>query len=190
MIKEIINLDTCNADTLSKSEMAFLILSDLSTTYSFMGEHPTKKEADKLAYEAKRILGYINIACEYVSNVKQDLKQASVNIDNLLDMAKVDNLSMNRSFKVAEPKASSFNLTTEEFTRTNDDFMQYVYERVEKALKENGEYMELQYKYVEAQNNNNNELANEIKNTMEARAEELCYIRGFNDAMQHIINSN
>lgn len=57
------------------------------------------------------------------------------------------------------------------------DFMQYVYARIEKALTENKEYMELE---------SNKEAEPE---EIQARAEELCYIQGFNDAIKMILNS-
>lgn len=71
----------------------------------------------------------------------------------------------------------------------NKDFMQYVYTRIEKALSENAEYMELQSKNVEAMLNHEDKLANNIADEMEAKAEELCYMKGFNDALQLMLNS-
>lgn len=66
----------------------------------------------------------------------------------------------------------------------NKDFMQYVYVRCDKALMESEEYVELQNKCLEAVKDNNDKLANDISDHMEAKAEELCYLQGFNDAMQ------
>ncbi len=64
------------------------------------------------------------------------------------------------------------------------DFMEYVHARIEKALTENSEYVRLQHECVEAQKNKDTELANDINERMESIAEELCYLKGFNDAMQ------
>lgn len=66
----------------------------------------------------------------------------------------------------------------------NNDFMQYVYARIEKALIENEEYMKLQRECAEAKKNKLDELANDISDEMETKAEELCYIKGFNDAIE------
>lgn len=63
------------------------------------------------------------------------------------------------------------------------DFMQYVYVRIEKALTENIEYTELLSKCVEAQHNKDVKLESDISDQMEAKAEELCYLKGFNDAI-------
>lgn len=56
----------------------------------------------------------------------------------------------------------------------NKDFMQYVYTRCEKALTENIEYMAL-------------EREGKDQDAIQAKAEGLCYIQGFNDAMQLIM---
>lgn len=68
------------------------------------------------------------------------------------------------------------------------DFMQYVYARIEKALTENTEYMELQSKCVEAMKNHEDKLANDISDQMESLSEELCFLQGYNDAMRMILN--
>lgn len=65
----------------------------------------------------------------------------------------------------------------------NKDFIGYVYARTEEALTENEEYKDLLSKCVEAQKNKDVELAGKISDQMEAKAEELCYIKGFNDAI-------
>ncbi len=70
----------------------------------------------------------------------------------------------------------------------NKDFMQYVYARTEKALVQNSKYMKLQSKYCEAKKSNNDKLASDISDQMEAMAEELCYLQGFNDALRLVIN--
>lgn len=69
------------------------------------------------------------------------------------------------------------------------DFMQYVYARIEKALTENVEYTELLNKCAEAQQDKNQALYSDLSDQMEAKAEELCYMKGFNDAMQMMLNS-
>lgn len=49
--------------------------------------------------------------------------------------------------------------------------------------------MELQGLCVEAQQGNNQALYTDLSDQMESKAEELYYIKGFNDAMQLMINS-
>lgn len=65
----------------------------------------------------------------------------------------------------------------------NKDFIQYVYERCECALTENVEYMEMQSKAVDAENAGDKVLYLELTDNMGRRAEELCYIKGFQDAL-------
>lgn len=60
----------------------------------------------------------------------------------------------------------------------NKDFLQYAYKRCENALTENDEYMALE----------RDEAAD--PEAVQAKAEELCYIKGFNDAIQLILNSS
>lgn len=67
--------------------------------------------------------------------------------------------------------------------------MQYVYVRIEKALVENAEYKELQSKCVDAQMDNNHALYEDLSVQIECKAEELCYMKGFNDAMQMMLSS-
>lgn len=88
MIEDIIELDNCNSETLRKSEKALLVLCDLFDRYSYPGEHPTKQEADKLSHETERILEYINIASDYVSEIKNDLKKIGADLDVLFDKVK------------------------------------------------------------------------------------------------------
>jgi|GEM_PF-1724335 len=73
----------------------------------------------------------------------------------------------------------------------DNDFMQYVYARIEKALTENVEYVELQSKCAEAGSDImlQNKEYEDITCQMEARAEELCYMQGYNDAIRMILNS-
>jgi hypothetical protein len=70
----------------------------------------------------------------------------------------------------------------------NDDFMQYVYVRIEKALTENKEYMELQKKCSEAMKNDDLKLYNDLTTQLDSLAEELCYLQGRNDTMRMILN--
>lgn len=56
------------------------------------------------------------------------------------------------------------------------DFMQYVYTRCSKALMEDAEYMELEHS------------DNPNADILQAKAEELCYIQGFNDAMRIMLH--
>jgi hypothetical protein len=58
----------------------------------------------------------------------------------------------------------------------NKEFMEYVYKRCEVALVENVEYMKLE----------SDESADQDK--VQAKAEELCYLRGFQDAMTLLNN--
>ncbi len=53
----------------------------------------------------------------------------------------------------------------------NEDFMQFVYTRCAKALQENDEYMTLEHD-------------NTDPDALQAIAEELCYMKGFNDAIK------
>lgn len=50
------------------------------------------------------------------------------------------------------------------------DFMQYVYARCERALQEDMEYKELEREYSD-------------QDAIQAKAETLCYIRGYKDAL-------
>lgn len=65
----------------------------------------------------------------------------------------------------------------------NNDFIQYVYKRCETALCEDVEYMGMQSKAVKADVAGDVELHLELLDSMASRAEELCYIKGFQDAM-------
>ena len=71
----------------------------------------------------------------------------------------------------------------------NEEFMQYIDARIEKILRESKEYMRLQSECVEAMEKNNNELAWDISNEMEAMSQRSCYIQGFNDAIQLMMSS-
>jgi hypothetical protein len=71
----------------------------------------------------------------------------------------------------------------------NKAFMEYVYKRCEAACTENVEYTELQSQISDVSKDRNSELYEELDCQIGAKAEELCYIQGFNDAMQLVINS-
>lgn len=71
----------------------------------------------------------------------------------------------------------------------DQDFMQYVYARVEKAIIGDTECMELQSKCVEAQHDGNQELYDELSKQLNCISEVACYIQGYKDAMRIMINS-
>lgn len=58
----------------------------------------------------------------------------------------------------------------------NKDFKEYVFKRCEVALRENAKYMELE---------GNKQVDQDV---VQAKAEELCYIKGFYDAMSLLSN--
>lgn len=68
----------------------------------------------------------------------------------------------------------------------NSDFRNYVYERIEKALMRSVDYKKIQDKYSKALENKQHDVAESLSDELEARAQELCYVQGFNDAM-HLI---
>lgn len=63
----------------------------------------------------------------------------------------------------------------------NKDFMEYVFKRIEHALMESEEYRELQSKHAQVgcKDNEYEDLSCEL----EVKAQELCYIKGFKDAL-------
>lgn len=70
----------------------------------------------------------------------------------------------------------------------NKDFMQYVYARTDKALIGNTEYMELQSKCAKAIERKDYDSYSEISDELQAKAEEICYIQGYRDAMAILVN--
>lgn len=69
------------------------------------------------------------------------------------------------------------------------DFMQYVCTRIEKALTENKEYLELQKKCADASKEND---MNEYENAsveIECKATELSYLQGYTDGMRMILST-
>lgn len=71
----------------------------------------------------------------------------------------------------------------------NNAFMQYVYNRTEEILTNDPEYKQLQSDSVAAEKAGDTDSLQEINCRLEARAEELCYMTGFRDAMA-IMNNN
>lgn len=69
----------------------------------------------------------------------------------------------------------------------NEYFMEYVSARCEKALLENPEYMEMEHGLIPAKNNI--KAFSELSCNVQARAEELCYIQGYNDAIRLMLSS-
>jgi hypothetical protein len=69
------------------------------------------------------------------------------------------------------------------------DFMQYVYARCDKALGINVKYAEIQDKCIEAIHSNNLMEYGNLTAESETLVQEICYIQGFNDAMQLILNA-
>jgi hypothetical protein len=70
----------------------------------------------------------------------------------------------------------------------NSDFTNFIYARVEKALMENEEYKKIQSKCANAITNKDYEQYENLSPELEAKAQELSYMQGFNDAMQIIMN--
>lgn len=67
------------------------------------------------------------------------------------------------------------------------DFMQYVYARIEQALTENSEYKKLQKKCAELSYEDKE--YEDAFSWLDAKAQELCYIQGFKDAMALLVKS-
>lgn len=65
------------------------------------------------------------------------------------------------------------------------DFTQYVYARTERALTENEEYKTLQHKCAEMEHEfkiENTEYE-DLTCKLDAKAQELCYLKGYKDAL-------
>lgn len=71
----------------------------------------------------------------------------------------------------------------------NKEFIDYAFARIEKATDNSTEYQELQNQLIEASKNKDIKLYDNLSCQMEAKAEELSYLQGFNDAIQMILNS-
>lgn len=65
----------------------------------------------------------------------------------------------------------------------DNDFMQYVYSRIDKALMGDEKYKELRSECNKAYRRKNTDLYDELLSQVEATEQELCYIQGFKDAM-------
>lgn len=172
MIKKINDLSNTTSEALQKSVKALAILCDLIDTYNYMGQHPTKKEADKLSYDAVKILRYMDIASDYVFEIKKDLMQTQEELEILIDEAKAN-------------KTVSIEADQQAVNPVNKDFMQRVYSRIEKALTGSPEFMQMQSKCAEVISSNTalKEYDN-LTSEIDAKREELCYMQGFNDALQ------
>lgn len=70
----------------------------------------------------------------------------------------------------------------------NENFTKFVQSCCSDAVTKDEEYMELQIKLVQAEKNGNIEAQEEYNSRMEVRAEEVCFIAGFNAAMQIMLN--
>lgn len=70
----------------------------------------------------------------------------------------------------------------------DNDFMQYVYTRIKKVLEENADYMKLQSDGVIAIETKDYPSYIDISDDLQSKAEELCYMQGYKDAMQIILN--
>lgn len=73
-------------------DKATIILGDLLQDYSFTGDGPTKKEADKMSYEATRIVKFIDIALDYTFEAKTDLQKVISEINNSQTMRNIQNI--------------------------------------------------------------------------------------------------
>lgn len=71
----------------------------------------------------------------------------------------------------------------------NNEFRQYVYERCEVALNENNEYKRLEDELAVAENEKSIKDICNLAELTQSKAEELCYIKGYLDALQLIMNS-
>lgn len=69
------------------------------------------------------------------------------------------------------------------------DFMQYVYRRCERAVLKDEEYKRLQGECIKISGKENFKEYEELSCQMETRAEELCYLQGFNDAIRVLFNT-
>lgn len=70
------------------------------------------------------------------------------------------------------------------------EFLELVYKRIEIALTENKEYMEMESECVKLSHNRNSEEYENINSIIGAKAEEICYIKGYKDALAMVIGIN
>lgn len=91
MNKAILDLIDNIIITERKADNALTILGDLLQDYSFMKDEPTQREANKYACEAKRIFRFIDISSDYVYDIKEEIRQAYDDLNNLHDLNKKAN---------------------------------------------------------------------------------------------------
>lgn len=91
MKKEIMNLLNNTSITEKKADKALTVLGDLLQDYAFMDDEPTQKEAEKYAWEAKRIFHFIDISFDYVYSIKNEISKAYDDLNNLNDQNKKAN---------------------------------------------------------------------------------------------------
>lgn len=72
----------------------------------------------------------------------------------------------------------------------NNAFMQYVFNRIEEVLANDPEFKQLQSDIVAAEKCGDTASLQEITCCYEAKAEELCYMAGFKDAIAILSNNN
>jgi hypothetical protein len=70
----------------------------------------------------------------------------------------------------------------------NSDFKNFIYARAEKALMENEEYKKIQSKCVESIKRKDFKEYEDLLSDSETKAQELCYMQGFKDALQITTN--
>lgn len=139
MVKDIIDLECRNNDMMICATNAKLVLGDLFQDYNWVGERPTKEEADKLSIDAERIVTYIMIANDYVCQIKKGLQQTTIDIASLFDKAKKSeskeviekSLSQIENFKVPE----EHNLTMAEVKEIINKNGNAKYESIHDAFK-------------------------------------------------------
>lgn len=72
----------------------------------------------------------------------------------------------------------------------DENFMGYVRSNIQDTLSQDKQYMFMQSECVKVEKSGNVKLQEEIQYDMEARAEELCFIAGFNAAIRIMANAN
>lgn len=91
MNKAILDLLNNIIITDQKAGKALTIIGDLVQDYSIMGDSPTEEESRKFAYEALRIIQFINISFDYVYDIKKEVSKAYDDLNNLHDLNKKAN---------------------------------------------------------------------------------------------------
>ena len=72
----------------------------------------------------------------------------------------------------------------------NEDFIRCMSARCEKALIESPEYQGMENELSAKGKEGDIKTFSEFSSRVQSKAEELCYIQGFNDAMQLMLNKN